>query len=100
LISRKQSQIMQPIGVIAWIVTGALAGGLAGRVMKSRGGILTDIVVGIIGGFVGGFIFNALGIAGTTGFNLWSLLVAFIGAVALLGVIHLVNGRGRPRIFS
>ena len=91
---------MQPIGLIAWIITGALAGWLAGMAMKSCGGILTDIVVGIIGGFLGGFLFNTLGFAGTTGFNIWSIFVAFMGAVVLLGLIHLVNGRGRPHIFN
>ena len=79
---------------------GAIAGWLAGIVMRSRGGILTDSVVGIIGGFVGGFLFSAPGFARTTGFNLWSMFVAFMGVVVLLGVIHWVNGRGRPHIFN
>ena len=91
---------MQPLGLLAWIVIGALAGWLAGMAMKSRGGLLTDIVVGIIGGFLGGFLFNALGLAGVAGFNLWSIPVAFAGAALLLGAIHLVNGRRRPNIFN
>lgn len=100
LISRKPSPIMQPMELIAWIITGALAGWLVGIVMKSRGGILTDIGVGMIGAFIGGFLFSLFGFAGTTDFNLWSLFSAFIGAVVLLGVIHLINRRGRPRSFS
>ena len=91
---------MQPMGLLAWIVVGAGAGWLAGRVMKSRGGVVTDIVVGIIGGFIGGFLFNTLGFAGTTGFNLWSLFVAFVGAVVLLAVIRLLNVRRRRHIFN
>jgi uncharacterized membrane protein YeaQ/YmgE (transglycosylase-associated protein family) len=97
---QKAKQIMQPIGLLAWIVIGALAGWLAGMAMKSRGGVVTDIVVGIIGAFIGGLLFNVFGFAGTTGFNVWSLLVAFIGAVVLLAVIRLLNIRRRRHIFN
>jgi uncharacterized membrane protein YeaQ/YmgE (transglycosylase-associated protein family) len=83
------------MGWLAWIITGAIAGWLAGKVMSSGGGLLTDIIVGIVGAFLGGFLFNALGLAGTTGFNIWSIFVAFIGAVALLFVIRMLNGRRR-----
>ena len=85
---------------LAWIIVGAVAGWLAGIVMKSGGGLLTDIIVGIVGAFIGGFLFSAAGLAGTTGFNLWSIFVAFIGAVVLLGAIHMVNGRGHRHLFN
>jgi uncharacterized membrane protein YeaQ/YmgE (transglycosylase-associated protein family) len=81
------------MGWLAWIIVGGIAGWLASQVMHSRLGLLMDIVVGIVGAFVGGFLLNALGTTGVTGFNLWSVLVAFIGAVVLLGLLRLVSGR-------
>jgi uncharacterized membrane protein YeaQ/YmgE (transglycosylase-associated protein family) len=83
------------MGWLAWIMVGAIAGWLAGKVMKSGGGLLTDIIVGIVGAIIGGFLFNALGLGGTTGLNIWSIFVAFIGAVALLFAIRMFNGRQR-----
>jgi uncharacterized membrane protein YeaQ/YmgE (transglycosylase-associated protein family) len=83
------------MGWLAWIVIGALAGWLASIAMKTNReqGLLIDIVVGIVGAFIGGFVFNALGIGGVTGFNIWSLFVAFIGAVILLAILRAVSGR-------
>jgi uncharacterized membrane protein YeaQ/YmgE (transglycosylase-associated protein family) len=79
---------------IAWIVIGGIAGWLASIVMKTnaRQGLIMDIVVGIVGGIIGGFVLNTIGVGGTvSGFNLPSLLVAFIGAVILLGILRLVQ---------
>jgi uncharacterized membrane protein YeaQ/YmgE (transglycosylase-associated protein family) len=84
---------MAEMGWLAWIVIGAIAGWLASKVMKTSQGLLMDIIVGILGAFIGGFLFNQFGAAGTTGFNVWSLFVAFIGAVVLLAVIRLLTGR-------
>jgi len=81
------------VGLLVWIVIGAIAGWLASMVMHSRLGLVTDIIVGIVGALIGGFVFNLLGIAGTTGFNLWSIFVAFIGSVILLALIRLISGR-------
>jgi uncharacterized membrane protein YeaQ/YmgE (transglycosylase-associated protein family) len=86
---------MGQMGWLAWIVVGAVAGWLASMVVHSRLGLIGDIVAGIVGAFIGGFLFNAIGLAGTTGFDLWSVFVAFIGAVVLLGLLRLVSGRGR-----
>ena len=83
---------MDAMGWLAWIIVGALAGWLASVVMHSRLGLIMDIIVGIVGALVGGFIFNVLGASGVTGFNVWSLFVAFIGAVVLLGVLRLLGG--------
>ncbi|MBN1920962.1 MAG: GlsB/YeaQ/YmgE family stress response membrane protein [Anaerolineae bacterium] len=82
------------MGWLAWIIIGAIAGWLASKVMKTsrQQGLLMDIVVGILGALIGGFLFNQLGIAGTTGFNIWSLFVAFVGAVVLLAVLRVFNG--------
>ena len=78
---------------LAWLVVGAIAGWLASRVMRSGLGLIGDIVVGIVGAFIGGFLFNLVGASGTTGFNIWSIFVSFVGAVVLLGVIRVLNGR-------
>ena len=85
------------MGWLAWLIVGAVAGWLASLVMKTnrQQGLLTDIVVGIVGAFIGGFLFNQFGTAGVTGFNIWSVFVAFTGAVVLLAVIRLFGGRRR-----
>jgi len=86
---------MDAMGWLAWIIVGGVAGWLASVVMHSRQGLVMDIVVGIIGAFIGGFLLNAIGTPGVTGFNIWSVIVAFIGAVVLLGVLRLFSGRSR-----
>ena len=71
------------MGFFAWLIVGAIAGWLAGKVMGTsrQQGLLLDIVVGIAGALIGGFLFNEFGTEGTTGFNIWSIFVAFTGAV-------------------
>ena len=69
---------------IIWIVFGALAGWVADIVMSSDHGLIEDVVLGIIGSVVGGFIMNQFGQPGVTGFNLYSIVVAVIGAVVLI----------------
>jgi uncharacterized membrane protein YeaQ/YmgE (transglycosylase-associated protein family) len=84
------------MGWLAWLIVGAVAGWLASIVMKTnhQQGLLLDIVVGIVGAIIGGFLFRQFGSAGVTGFNLWSVFVAFVGAVVLLAVIRLLTRRG------
>jgi uncharacterized membrane protein YeaQ/YmgE (transglycosylase-associated protein family) len=83
------------INFILWLLFGALVGWLASIVMHTNAqqGMLLNIVVGIVGAFLGGFLFNLLGIGGATinnnNFSLSSLLVSFVGAVVLLGIINL-----------
>jgi uncharacterized membrane protein YeaQ/YmgE (transglycosylase-associated protein family) len=89
---------MEPMGLIAWLVVGAIAGWLASMVIPSGLGLIGDIIVGIVGGFIGGFLFHAIGEVGLTGLSIWSIFVAFIGAVVLLYVIRLVRGRGSVRM--
>ena len=84
---------MDGTSLIAWIVIGAIAGWLASMVMHSNLGLIGDIVVGIIGGFIGGFLFNLVGANGVSGFSIWSVVVAFVGAVVLLALIRLFSGR-------
>ncbi|MBZ0283835.1 MAG: GlsB/YeaQ/YmgE family stress response membrane protein [Anaerolineae bacterium] len=83
------------MGWLAWLIVGAIAGWLASMVMKTnrQQGLLIDIVVGIVGAFIGGFLFNQFGTSGVTGFNIWSIFVAFTGAVVLLALIRLFSGR-------
>ncbi len=85
---------MDAMGWLAWLIIGAIAGWLASIVMGTnyRQGLLLDIVVGIVGALIGGFLFNLIGVSGATGFNIWSLFVAFVGAVVLLGVLRLFSG--------
>lgn len=81
------------VNLILWIILGGIAGWIASMIMHRDGqmGAVANIVVGIIGAVVGGFLFNLVGLAGDTGFNLWTLLVSVIGAVVLLALIGMVN---------
>jgi len=82
------------MSILAWIVLGLIAGFIASKIYVGTGqGILMDIVLGIVGAVVGGYLFSALGATGITGFNLWSMFVAVIGAVVLLWLYHLIAGR-------
>jgi uncharacterized membrane protein YeaQ/YmgE (transglycosylase-associated protein family) len=84
------------MGLIIWIIVGAIAGWLASIVMKSNpsGSLVTNIIVGILGGFIGGWVLDLIGTGGAvTGFNLASILTAFIGAVILLAVLRLIQRR-------
>jgi uncharacterized membrane protein YeaQ/YmgE (transglycosylase-associated protein family) len=86
------------MGIIAWIVLGALAGFIANLIMGSREGLIMMVVLGIVGAVVGGFIAGTvLGIADITGFNLTSLLVAVFGAVVVVFVARLFLSRGASR---
>ncbi|HXA42385.1 MAG TPA: GlsB/YeaQ/YmgE family stress response membrane protein [Candidatus Solibacter sp.] len=90
--------LLEPGGLVAWLLVGLIAGALAGRVVEGRGlGCLGDIIVGVVGAFIGGFIVNQLGIftGGALGF-LETLVVAFFGAVVFLALIRLVTRSRRP----
>ena len=81
------------MNLVSWLVLGLLAGFVASKLMNKRGeGIGMDIVLGIIGAVVGGWIFRLLGSAGVTGLNVWSILVAIVGAVLVLGFFHAIKG--------
>ncbi|PXA94775.1 GlsB/YeaQ/YmgE family stress response membrane protein [Caulobacter sp. D4A] len=82
------------MSILAWLVVGLIAGFLASKVINKTGsGIVLDIVLGIVGALVGGFVFNSLGHSAPTGINLYSIFVAFIGAVIVLVVYHLIFRR-------
>lgn len=79
---------------IAWIVLGLIAGFIASKLVNKTGeGMLMDIVLGIVGAVVGGWLFNAFGMAGVSGLNVYSLLVAVIGAALFLIVYHALTRR-------
>jgi uncharacterized membrane protein YeaQ/YmgE (transglycosylase-associated protein family) len=86
---------MEQMGWLAWVVIGVIAGWLANVVVRTNysQGCLADLIVGVVGALIGGFVFQSVGKPGVTGFNLWSIFVAFIGAVILLVVLRLITGR-------
>lgn len=82
------------MSILGWIILGLIAGFIASKIVNRAGeGFFMDIVLGIVGALVGGFIFNAFGAAGITGFNLYSMVVAIIGAIVLLVIYHALFGR-------
>ena len=82
------------MSIIGWLVLGLIAGFIASKIYVGSGqGIVMDIVLGIVGAFVGGFLFNAVGGTGVTGFDLYSMVVAVIGAVVVLWLYHTIIGR-------
>jgi uncharacterized membrane protein YeaQ/YmgE (transglycosylase-associated protein family) len=89
---------MDVMSILAWIVLGVVAGFIASKLVnKTGGGLVFDLVLGIIGAVVGGFLFNQFGASGVSGLNLYSLLVAVVGAVVVLVIYHAVSGRRRVR---
>ena len=74
--------------LIVWIIFGGLVGWVASMVMGTGGGLLGDIGVGIVGAVIGGFIMNLLGQSGVGGFNLYSFLVAVLGACVLIAIVR------------
>jgi len=82
------------MSVIGWIILGLIAGFIGSKIVnKSGAGMLMDIVLGVVGAIVGGVIFSFFGALGVTGFNIYSLVVAVIGAVVVLWLYHAVSGR-------
>jgi uncharacterized membrane protein YeaQ/YmgE (transglycosylase-associated protein family) len=77
---------------IAWIVLGLLAGFIGSKLVNKTGeGLFLDIILGIVGAIAGGWLFNMFGASGVTGLNLYSLLVAVVGAVVVLVVFHAIR---------
>lgn len=89
------------LNIIGWLVIGAIAGLIAGMVMKGGGyGLVGDIVVGIVGALIGGFLAGLLGLGGLNSndpFSLWSLIIAIIGAIILIAILRLLGGN-RARV--
>ena len=86
------------MSILAWLVLGLISGFIASKIVNKTGeGVLMDIVLGVVGALVGGWLFSAFGHSGVTGLNIYSLLVAVIGAVLLLVVYHAIRG-GAARV--
>lgn len=83
------------MGILAWLVLGLVSGFIASKLINKTGeGLVMDIILGIVGAVVGGFIANRVfGIAGVTGFDIRSFIVAILGAVLVLIVYHMVVRR-------
>ena len=77
------------MSILAWLVLGLISGFVASKLVNRTGeGVILDIVLGIVGAFVGGWLFNAFGHSGVTGLNIYSMLVAVVGAVVVLVLYH------------
>jgi uncharacterized membrane protein YeaQ/YmgE (transglycosylase-associated protein family) len=86
------------MGLLTWIIVGLIAGWLAGLVVKGSGyGVLGDIILGIVGALLGGFLASAVfGIPNAiSGFNLTTLIVAFLGAVIVVAIVRVLGGSRR-----
>ena len=80
------------MSIIAWIVLGLIAGFIGSKLVNKTGeGIVLDIALGVVGAIVGGWLFSVFGMSGVTGLNLYSLVVAVIGAVVFLLVYHAIR---------
>lgn len=87
---REEEQMMS---LLTWVVVGLIAGLLADLVVPGKQNWLVDTLVGMAGAIVGGWLFSAFGGAPATGFNPWSILVAFIGAVVVLLLVKAFQAR-------
>ena len=85
------------MNILLWIVLGGTVGWIADVILESEHGVLEDIILGIVGAFVGGYVMNFFGELGVTGFNLYSLVVAVIGAVVLILLGRLFRRGSRNR---
>ena len=84
------------MSIIAWLILGLVAGFIASKVVNKSGeGLIVDLVLGIVGAVVGGYLFTLFGAAPVTGLNLYSILVAVVGAVVVLVIYHAIMGRRR-----
>jgi uncharacterized membrane protein YeaQ/YmgE (transglycosylase-associated protein family) len=83
------------MGLISWLIIGLIAGVIGKLVMPGEdpGGFLATIFIGMLGALVGGLIVGVFGGTGVTGINIWSILVATLGALVLLALFRLVTGR-------
>ena len=78
------------MSIIGWIILGLIAGFIASKIVNKAG---EGFLLGVVGAIVGGLIFSAFGASGITGFNLYSMVVAIIGAIIVLVIYHAIFGR-------
>ena len=84
------------MSILAWVILGLVAGFVGSKLVNKTGeGILVDIILGVLGAV--GWLFNQFGQPGVTGLNLWSFVVAVVGAVIILVLYHALTGKGAQR---
>jgi uncharacterized membrane protein YeaQ/YmgE (transglycosylase-associated protein family) len=89
-----QRNVGPNMSVLGWIVLGLVSGFIASKIVNKTGeGFFLDIILGIVGALVGGFIFTQFGATGVTGFNIYSMFVAVVGAIIILVIYHAIAGR-------
>jgi len=82
------------MGIISWIILGLIAGFIGSKIVDSQGqGFWLNIALGVVGALVGGFLFSLFGATGVTGLNIWSIIVAIVGAIVVLLVYNALAGR-------
>ena len=82
------------MSILGWIILGLIAGFIGSKIVNKSGeGVILDIVLGIVGAIVGGYLFSVLGATPVTGFNLYSMFVAVVGAIIVLVAYHAIFGR-------
>lgn len=88
------------MGLITMIILGGLAGWIASLITRSSTGILMDIILGIVGAIAGGFLMSFFGQPGITGFNVYSLIVAVVGAIILIWIGRLLTRGSDTKVYS
>ncbi len=84
------------MGIISWIILGLIAGFIGSKIVDRKGqGFWLDIALGIVGAIVGGFLFDLFGATGVTGLNIYSMIVAIVGAVVVLVIYNALTGGRR-----
>ena len=84
------------MSLFLWIILGLIAGFVASHLVNHSGeGMVLDILLGIVGAVVGGWVFHLLGYEGVNGLNLYSILVATVGAIVFLILYHAIRPRRR-----
>ena len=82
------------MSILGWLILGLIAGFIGSKIVNKSGeGVVLDVILGIVGAVVGGFLFSLVGATPVTGFNIYSMFVAVIGAIVVLLVYHAVAGR-------
>jgi uncharacterized membrane protein YeaQ/YmgE (transglycosylase-associated protein family) len=84
------------MGIVSWIILGLIAGFIGSKIVGRQGqGFWLDIALGIVGALVGGFLFSLFGASGVTGLNIYSMIVAVVGAIVVMLIYNTLTGRRR-----
>jgi uncharacterized membrane protein YeaQ/YmgE (transglycosylase-associated protein family) len=84
------------MGIVSWIILGLIAGFIGSKIVDRQGqGFWLDIALGIVGALVGGFLFSLFGASGVTGLNIYSMIVAVVGAIVVMLIYNTLTGRRR-----